>query len=89
MALKDWKCFRLWSRDEYAPNQWRYPNIAYLEEYDKPLVLARLCSVRGRKPCGAGFYYDHLRTPHKLVGPFATLNECVEAAERATEKLKP
>jgi hypothetical protein len=89
MSLKDWVCFRLWRREGYAKNGWRYPDIAYLDEYDKALVLARLCSVRGRKPRGAGFYHDHLTTPHKLVGPFATLNECVEAAERATEKLKP
>ena len=87
MALKDWNCFRLWQRDVYAPNGWRYPDIAYLDENDKWLVLSRLCSVKGRKPRGAGFYYNHLRTPHKLVGPFATLNECVEAAEIATEAL--
>jgi hypothetical protein len=89
MSLKNWHCFRLWRREEYAPNGRRYPNVAYLDEDDKALVIERLCPVKGRKPRGAGYYHDHLTTPHTLVGPFATLNEAIAEAEKATRKLKP
>jgi len=88
MSLKNWHCLRLWRRDEYAPNGWRYPDIAYLDEHDKPLVLERMCSKPKAKARGAGYYYDDPRGVGKLVGPFKTVRECVKAAETATEKPK-
>ena len=89
MALKDWRCTSIWQREGYAKNGWRWPSVGHLDEHDMTLVMERLYPVKGVKPHGAGYYYDDPRGNHKLVGSFATLNEAIAEAEKATEKLKP